>query len=181
MVCLNENISFNKINLKNNLNNEMIQHIRLNFELDLNKDMMEKIIRSVKNKFNDLFSSNHFIYLNMNNNLCTHMFRKGKKEGYFCCKKINSNGDKHEYVCTKHNKKHIPKKKIMKKNNNFSNEKNKVNIKIDKSKKDYINVLDVKSNNKRILKNKRKNINKKVKLTIHGEINFKDIMKKLLI
>lgn len=51
----------------------------------------------------------------MDENYCVHKFTKGKKEGYYCSKKINTNlesGESKDFLCCKHSKKHIPKKKI---------------------------------------------------------------------
>lgn len=59
-------------------------------------------------------TEDHFVYLNMNDNICTHKFRKGKRDGEYCCKKITINGNKTKYVCTKHNKDHFPNKRKIK-------------------------------------------------------------------
>lgn len=48
----------------------------------------------------------------MNSNNCTYKHKWGKNDGYFCHNKITCNGDKHNYLCTKHNKNHVPKKRI---------------------------------------------------------------------
>lgn len=53
----------------------------------------------------------------MNPNLCTFKHKKGSKEGYFCCKNIRTNiiDGKKDFLCCKHSKKHIPKKRKEKK------------------------------------------------------------------
>ena len=55
----------------------------------------------------------------MNNNFCTHRFKRGKRKGEFCTKKTRTklDGKKPDYLCCKHSKRHIPEK--MKKIENF--------------------------------------------------------------
>jgi translation elongation factor EF-1beta len=193
MVCLNTFIPFDKLKLKKSIKQELVDDINNNFylndgfglekiESNIKLELTESIIKNVNKliieKINNLFSSDHFIYKHMDNNFCTHKFKKGKLDGFFCCKKITSNGDANKYVCTKHNKNHIPKKKLKKINN-----VNKVNMEktekgIDKQiflQNDYINRF----NNKKIFKKKQKS--KRKKIIVAGVIDFKYILKKLLI
>lgn len=173
MVCLNEHLSFNKNKLKNNLIKELNNSIRLEFQIEIekNKLLFEKIYKHNENKIKELFLSNHFLYVNMDNNLCSHMFKKGNKEGYFCQKKITKNGDKDNYVCTKHNKNHNPMKKKKKKiiKDNIINIPTKSHDKFILLKKPY----------GKIYKNKNKMKNKKIKINVYGEINFNNIIKRL--
>lgn len=126
MVFFNENISFNVKNLKNGLTTKIKCFVKdaLEFYLDIEKiekiekiqNSIEKVQNSIEKNVKNLFSNDHFVYLNMNNGVCSHKFKKGKKEGYFCNKKINTNleGEKEDYLCCKHSKRHIPKKRVKK-------------------------------------------------------------------
>lgn len=184
MVCLNDYISFNKLKLRNNLKKEINDHIlRLDFDLDIEKIKLEQINKKLNEKLNDLFSSDNFIYLNTNDNHCIHKFKKGKKEGYFCFKQITKNGDKDNYVCTKHNKNHIPKKRIKNikektneilQNQTFKNNENKNNNNF---------IIKIKNNKNKIFKkNKIKNNkkNKKIFVCNGGTINIGYILNMLL-
>lgn len=176
MVCLNENISFRKIKLRDNLIKKVTEKVNNNFYLnELNKLKVDSKIKSelafsiinnvnkiIKDEIKNLFSSDNFIYVNMDDNICGHKFNKGKREGYYCCKKITRNGDKEKYVCTQHNKNHIPKKKKIK----YLNQKIKTG---------YDSVI---FKNKKIIKRKIKL--KKKKIIVKGIIDFKDIINKLL-
>lgn len=189
MVCLNKNISFRKLKLRDNLIKEVIdefdrkfylydgnglEKIDENEKIKLTISIASDVKKIIKNRIKDLFSDNHFLYINMNNNVCTHMFKKGKNEGYFCHKNITSNGNKENYVCTIHNKDHIPKKRII---------------------KDIKNTTENTFNNKKIIKNnpsRIKKINKVFKRKIEkknsfkifigntGLINFSEIFKNIL-
>ena len=179
MVCLNENITFNKLKLKNNLIKEITNEFDSNFyfqglEIDEktkseitfhNVNNIKEIIRKSIKK---LFENDNFIYINMDDNLCVHKFKKGKRDGYFCCKKITKNGDKKQYVCTMHNKNHVPSKR----------NKNSKNSKIFENSRN-INETIIKLHNKKIIKRKMKLKNKKIKINVYGEINFNNIIKRL--
>lgn len=184
MVCLNRYISFDKIKLKNNLSKELNESIKLEFDIyyynnEKIKNIFEKIYKHINDKTKELFENNHFLYINMNDNICSHMYKKGKQEGYFCCKKITKNGNKKESVCTKHNKSHIPKKKLKIKNN-----KNSKNCKIFENDKNIDNsIIKMNINKNKIIKNRLKNNfskikKRKFKINIYGEINFNYILKR---
>lgn len=195
MVCLNKNISFDKNKLKKNIQNELAEEINNNFylnnmpsliklekyiKLELNDFIIKKVNKLINNKIDKLFSNDYFIYKNMDENVCVHKFQKGKKEGYFCTKKITKNGDKSKYVCTQHNKNHIPKKKIIKNKqiNSITNKSNDISLSsiyIDKP----LSNLYMKKNNKKIYKNNKNSRTKKI--IIKGIINFKNILEKLLL
>ena len=192
MVCLNKNISIEKIKFRDNLLKNVINKINKNFYLhELNQLKIESNLKSeitfsiidnvnklIKEEIKDLFSNDHFIYVNMDNSVCTHKFKKGKKEGYFCQKKIKTNilnGEK-DYLCVKHSKLHMPNKRIkkyIKSTNNITIETFYNNNILEKK-----IIKDVKKINKNNYKRKKRNI--KNKIIIHGVINFKDIINKLL-
>lgn len=174
MVVLNKYISFEKIRLNNNLNKYINENIRLDFILNLDEIIIEKIKMKINKTINEFFENDYQIYNSMNNNHCTYKHRKGMKEGHYCCKKITKNGNKKKYLCTKHNPEHIPEKKAKKakimeitkiNNNRIINNTNSRDNK----------VIVFKKSNKNKFKKKLKN-----KIIVHGEINFKNIIKKLI-
>lgn len=164
---------FNKIKLRKNISKEINEMIRLEFDYFIEKKILEKIYRKINEKTKEMFSNNHFLYLNMDDTVCTHIFKRGRREGYFCQKKIRTNieDNSKDYLCTKHSKKHVPKKRLKKNEveDKFIipkiNSKTKNNI--------YIN------NKNKIFKNKLKNRFKN-KIIVHGEINFKNIIERLV-
>lgn len=195
MVCLNEYITFNKLKLQKNIIENVVDNVNRNYyfygipKLErIDENIREKITNSIvndvnkiiKNTIKNLFSSDHFIYVNMKDDLCTYKHKKGKNEGYICCKRITKNGCKKNYVCTKHNKYHTPMKKGNTKKNNASDITTYIETK-NQSNSDNKVILCGRSHGK-IFKNKFKNKKKyKNKIIIHGEINFKNIFSKLLI
>lgn len=179
MVCLNNSLLFEKIKLKNNLEKEINRGIKLEFQLDIEKNeiLFSRIKKYIKDKLENLFSFNYFLYDNMDESVCTHMFKKGKKEGYFCHKKIrtNINGEPKDFLCTRHSKKHIPKKRIN--YNNFLkmteiSSKNNIHEDI------HGDIHKINKNNKKILKKKIKR-NKKVFICNSGLLIFEKILKLL--
>jgi hypothetical protein len=150
MVYLNKFINFNVNKLKNNLVNELNQIIKLDFEFDLDSSIINKINKSINNKMKECFDSDHFINVNMDNNVCIYKHKRGNKNGYFCHRKINTNlnGEKDDFLCVKHSKKHIPTKRITK----------------------DINKTDIKS----VIKsgNKRKHYKKKLKNQFKKKIHY---------
>lgn len=148
MVCLNKelpiNISIMKeeiISILDNIIKERLEYID-NIEKEKKERIKSNIIKDFKNGINKDF----FIYKIIDENYCVHKFTKGKKEGYYCGKKINTNleyGESRDFLCCKHSKKHIRKKKVKRQksaNNNSiiieTDEKSKINNinnKIDKN------------------------------------------------
>lgn len=130
MVCLNENISFNINSLKKELILEMKKLISFSFNTLLEEEKVnlsnnEKVTfleEKIENKVTSLFHNDNFIYLTMNNKHCSFKHQRGNNEGYFCSKKIRTNleGQKKDYLCCLHSKKHIPKKRKEKKKNNHT-------------------------------------------------------------
>lgn len=187
MVYLNENISFNISLLKKNLCHELENFIEDQLDYYLDKEKIKKIKNNMKKKINYLLNNDYFIYKTMNKTLCTFKHERGKNAGYFCCKKNNLNNPKQVYLCVKHDKNHIPKKKKNEKkdentfelltpseikNSNYRN--NKKSIPISKSLKliNLNNAFNESFNNK----SKFNNIDK-----IYNKIIFIEKNKKLYI
>lgn len=175
MVVLNEFLPINILSLKTHISNKLIDIFDDNLDYYIEtstvikkndkKKLFNNIVKDVKN----LFSSDHFLYLIMDNNYCIHKYRKGKNEGKYCAKKIRSNNPKKVYLCCSHDKDHIPKKKnisidntsspIELINNNIND--NKFKNKIDK------NDDDNRLNNK-VINNLKTDINIKIEDTDKG-------------
>lgn len=185
MVCLNENLTINIKQMKNifisKLDN-IIEHELHYIEgiNDIKKDKIKNaIIKEIKNEMN----TDYFMYSIMDDKYCTYKHSRGKKEHQFCCKKITNNGNSKKYVCTIHNKLHIPKKKV-----NFNISDKNINI-MDKYENNGYNNLKLieyknidpilESKNKK----KRKNINSKMikNNDKHNTIIRKNINSKMLI
>jgi hypothetical protein len=81
-------------------------------KIDGKKEIMKGII---KEKMNDV-QSDHFWYINSSNSVCTYVHKRGKKVNNMCHRKIKTNleGQKSNYLCCVHSKKHKPKKRIEK-------------------------------------------------------------------
>lgn len=185
MVCLNKYISFDRMRLKQNLPKKINESIRLEFDFYLYnnnelKNIFDKIYEHINNKTKELFSDNHFIYLNMNNNLCSHMFKKGKREGHFCCKNITINGNKDTYVCTKHNKDHISKKR----NRNTNNKIHEIFKKSKNSKKYEKNISNPQDIHKLYNRRNKNKIKKrkptKIFIGNSGSLDLYDALKRIL-
>lgn len=176
MVCLNKNILFNKLKLRDNLKKEIYNTIKLELELELDKIIIERINKVIHNRIYELFESDHFIYLNMSNDVCSHKYKKGKMDGNFCHKKITKNGCKKNYVCTKHNKNHIPKQKInITIKQDYISENNDKHVKIDSI--DEHNKLRILKKSKINFKNKKRY--KKISLGYCSILNLNNILKSL--
>jgi Fe-S-cluster containining protein len=82
-------------------------------------DCITKLLKSditVKNIIEKLYS-NHFWYLNISENVCTHVFSlRSKRHGEVCGVRIRSEKDKKVYLCSRHNKNHEYKKRELKNN-----------------------------------------------------------------
>lgn len=182
MVCLNKNITFEKLKLQNNLIKNVTSDIENKFylqglkideksKLELINNNINNIKKIIEESIKNSFSNDNFIYVNMDKNLCTHKYKKGKNDGNFCCKKITKNGNKSKYVCTKHNPDHIPTKKakIVKKAKIYNDGIINTITRDDKV------ILCKKNNKNKVFKKKLKN-----KIIVHGIIDFKKIMNKLL-
>lgn len=180
MVVLNETIEFSVKKLRNNLSLTVKEFLKEALDYYIDKKNIEKILKNTEKFIKNKIIEDHFIYINMNDNLCTHKFKRGKRDGEYCCKRITKNGDKSKYICTKHNKGHIPKKKIKKVVNRADNRADNGNS--NRTLKGSNEFILCKKSCGKIFKNKnnKNKLKRKNKITIHGEINFKYIMTKLL-
>lgn len=116
MVALNEFLPINHIQLRDNLSNDLDTFMQNELDMYINQQIITRIKEKMKYRMKSLFSNDHFLYLSMNNEFCTHKFKKGKRDGMFCGKRIRTNlpyGSKPDYLCCKHSKQHIPRKRIM--------------------------------------------------------------------
>lgn len=173
MVCLNEILPFNKKKLRNNINKNIQEMIKLKLELELEDNIINKIQENIKKTVEEMFSDDNFIYLNLDDNHCVHKYKRGKHEGYFCTKKIktNLNGNSKDYLCARHSKKHIPRKRkitVTVKNQTFLKNSEKLKIK-----ENYIH-----KNKNRIYKKKIKR-NRNIFICNSGLLNFEKILKLL--
>lgn len=118
MVCLNDKIPVNIFQMKKVIIDKLDQIIEDElFYIDdknLNQDIKDKLKNNILKEMKNKLYTDNFIYLIMDNNYCSFKHNRGKNDGKFCCKRITSNGDKKEYLCTIHNKNHIPKTKNIK-------------------------------------------------------------------
>lgn len=156
MTCLNNKLQINIKQLKTIFIEEIDYIINSELyyidekEIDENRKIKLKnnIIKKVKNKIN----SDYFIYRIMDDNYCTFKHKRGKNDGKFCNKKINTNlemGYKKDYLCCTHSKNHIPKKRKLIKVPEVSEIKNtiepvKIDIKeiiLDKSRNNNNNII----------------------------------------
>lgn len=177
MVILNEHIRFNINGLRKRLSQDIGELIRHSLEFYMKKEQIEKVADKVEKRIKNKLIEDHFVYLNMDDNLCTYKFKRGKHYGKYCCRKINTNlppFSSKDYLCTRHSKIHIPKKrernsiKILK-----IHEKSHINSSIfyDFHKKIY---------NKIYKKNFKKLRNRKIFSCNGGLINFGKIFKDIL-
>lgn len=180
MVCLNENIRFNKIKLKNNIPKEINKMIKLEFNYLIEEKMLEKIYKRINEKSEEMFSDNYFLYLNMDKTVCVHMFKKGKKEGYFCQKKIRTNlpeNSGNDYLCCSHSKKHIPRKRKNTKNFlKISENPEFLKFREDHNKEKNFHKIYNKKN--KINKSKKKKL-KRIIVCNYGTIDFSKILKNI--
>lgn len=86
MVCLNENISFNIKSLKTNLSLKL-KTIIDDYDHILNDNIILSLKNNIEKKIKELFNNDHFIYINMNNNICTFKHKRGSKDGFFALEK----------------------------------------------------------------------------------------------
>lgn len=174
MVVINDNICFSMKKLRKHFSDDIKNFINRALEHYLNEEEIKKIAENTGEYVKEKLLEDNFIYLTMDDNLCTYKYRRGKKDGNYCCKKITKNGNKHKYVCTRHNPDHIPKKR---KNKNFKNSKN---CKIFENNKNINNlVFKLKNDKNKILKKKLKK-NRKIFICSSGLLNFKKIFDNIL-
>lgn len=108
MVVLNKFIPVNILSLKKHISNKFIEILKheLDFvEIREKEKIFSRIIKSIESTI----SSDYFIYLIIDDDYCTHKYKRGKKEGCYCVKKIrNNNNIKKNYLCSQHDPNHVP-------------------------------------------------------------------------
>lgn len=185
MVVINETITFNMKLLRNNLSTCVKDFISQSLNYYLEKNIIEKISKNSGDYIKEKLMEDYFVNICMDRKICSHKFRKGKNEGKFCCKKINTNlpeNAKEDFMCIKHSKKHIPRKKNNSKNLlKVPEDSQKIDIKLIKN-NIHGNLHEInKLNNKKIIKRKNRK-NKFLKIIIGNPctLNFSSIFKNLL-
>jgi hypothetical protein len=90
--------------MENYIDNEMLV-VKIEKKKALMNDIINEKLKEIK--------SNNFWYVNSSPNVCTFIYKRGKKEGFMCHRKINTNlnGEKPDYLYSTHSKKHNPKKR----------------------------------------------------------------------
>jgi hypothetical protein len=177
MVILNIDVSINKNTMINSIKNIMKKVMEEYFEnesLTKNKNkLVENIIKTNIDKIKDKY----FWYLNSSENTCIHIYKRGKNEGFMCQKKIKTNlvDNKSDYLCCKHSKKHIPKKR--KEKTNPAHKCVTYNVK-DKS-LNKIKIINNKKDLKNICKKKNKK-NKKILICNSGILDIGKLIGSLL-
>lgn len=113
MVCLNEKLPINLKQMKSVFLKELDEIIEneIYYLNGINDEKKDKLKNNIIKKMNNKFNSDFFIYRIIHNEHCTYKHQRGKNDGKFCCKRITNNGNKTKFVCTIHNKEHIPRKK----------------------------------------------------------------------
>lgn len=147
MVILNNEILMCKNTLTKSIKNIMQSVMEKYFDEECYYENKKKIMQNIIKEKIDKVKDNHFWYENSSENVCTFIHKRGKKDGYMCHKKINTNlaGQKKDYLCCTHSKLHIPKKrnrlpleKITKK---YIYKKKLVRIKYEQKKYLYVTVV----------------------------------------
>lgn len=176
MVCLNKKIPVNVSLMKKVFIieiEEIIEH-ELYYLNDINDKKKDRIKNNIIKEFRRTINTDFFIKRIMHDEHCSFKHTRGKRDGEFCCKRITKNGNKKKYVCTQHNKDHVPQKRLIKDNSNdilikkpinlIDNNKSILDNSIDliKTKKDEPNIelldfVGVKINNSNISKNRKIN------------------------
>ena len=141
-----------------NIMNEVIEKYFDDESLCKTKENKQKMMESIIREKIKKIKTKNFWYINSSKNVCTHIFSKGKKQGYMCHKKITENGDKKKFVCTKHNPNHTPKKGERENKNIIKRAEKKIN--------------DTKKIKKRKIK--------KVYICNGGILNFTDVINKII-
>ena len=163
MTILNKEILICKTTMINSIENIMNQVMERYFEdevlcktIEQKQKMMKSLIKEKKNET----KTNYFWYLNSSGSVCTFIHKRGKNEGHMCHRKIktNLNGEKPDYLCSIHSKKHIAKKR-------------------EKINKNIIKIAEKKRKDTKKIK-KRKI--KKIYICNGGLLNFSDIINKIM-
>ena len=185
MVVLNEFLPISILSLKTHFSNKLIDILddKLDYYIEtstvIKKNDKKRLFNNIVKEVKNIISSDHFLYLIMDNNYCTHKYRKGKNEGKYCAKKIRSNNPKKVYLCCSHDKEHVPKKKNISVdnthspmeliNNNIDDNnkfKNKIEIKNDPKKKNINTNYNNNQLNNKVINNFKTDINIKIEDTV---------------
>lgn len=180
MVVLNDFLPISILSLKTHFSNKLMDILddKLDYYIEtstvIKKNDKKRLFNNIVKEVKNIISSDHFLYLIMDNNYCTHKYKKGKNEGKYCAKKIRSNNPKKVYLCCSHDKDHVPKKKNISVdnthspmeliNNNIDDNnkfKNKIEIKNDPKKKN-ININYNNQLNNKVINNFKTDINIKI-------------------
>jgi hypothetical protein len=116
MVCLNTDIPINYIHFIKNIPDEITEEIKdiIDIEKLSDKDM-NIILKKINSYIKKLFSNDYFIYLLISSKHCVHKYKRGKKDGTYCCSKIEI--DDKNFLCSRHNRKYTPNSRIYTINN----------------------------------------------------------------
>lgn len=125
MGYLNENLSINVKKLGKNIEKELdfIIYNELYYALDISEEKMQKIKNNIIKEMKNQIRTEYFMYKIMDENKCVYKHNRGKNDGFFCHKKINTKikeGTK-DFLCCTHSKKHIPKKRKVINNIEYNN------------------------------------------------------------
>lgn len=181
MGCLNEKLPIDYRYLRKIFVDELdiIVNDVLFYVDDIKNEKKEKIKNNIISEFKNRINNNNIIERIIHKDHCIHKYNKGKKDGNICCKKITMNGNKKKYVCTIHNKDHIPKKKIIKNDTNNISINKSISLFNKNNEANIISTLSSSSVNKKYIKlkkisftEKHKNKNKSNYVKNFNIINF---------
>lgn len=118
MVYLNKNIFINIKSLEFNILKIVEDKVQneLYYVDNITDEKKERIKINILKEVKMEIRKDNFIYRSMADNRCIFKHKNGKNDGHFCHKNITKNGDSKNFLCTKHNKNHIPSKKRLKEN-----------------------------------------------------------------
>lgn len=110
MVVLNNSLpidyNYLKKNISTKLNDSVLNILENIFYKNEEKDKknINYILKNIKIDLKNMLDENRFIDKNINYNYCNHIYKRGKHEGYMCCKKIfiKPNSDEQKYKCSRH-------------------------------------------------------------------------------
>lgn len=120
MVYLNKNVFVDikklEINLLKIIEDKVVNE--LDYVHNINDKKKERVKSNIIKEIKNEIRKDYFLYRIMASDRCVYKHKYGKNDGKFCCKRITANGDKNQYVCTLHNRNHIPQKKEINTSNN---------------------------------------------------------------
>lgn len=130
MVYLNKIVSVDIKILENIILEKMEEKIEneLDYVHNINDARKDQIKKNILKEMKLEIKKDIFIYRIMDRNKCVYKHKRGKHNGKFCHNNITNNGDSKKWLCRTHNKNHVPKPKIINKNNEYI--KNNTNLEI---------------------------------------------------